>query len=494
MSKLLSEHSSSHKVSDFPDDGADLKKLGYKQELRRTLGLFSSFGVQFSMIAVGSTLFLALLLGLSVFGPAMIWAWIAGGVLQLILGAVIAQLVSAYPVAGGIYQVIGRLTGRKASAWQAGWMIAFAHIISLPQLAVGLVPYLAGWFGITLHGNLQVMLWSVGLMVLVTAINLLSVKIASHLNNIALVAELVGTALVIVALLTVHHPTHPLSYLTSSGGTVVHGSWIGPFLLALLLPGFMISSFDSAGNASEETVGASRTAPRGLMLANSTSVGIATVLIGLLLLGIQNLPAVMGSSEPMKVILDSTVGTTVTGVFTVLAMAALFGCMIVMQLTAARILFAQARDNQLPVARWFRKLNREGVPANATIVTGVLGIGFVFWSSAYAILAEMAGLAWALGYAAAAIAGVWALHTKRLPNSPWNCGRFTVPVFWIGALWETALCALFIWQDPLHIGLGMAAVIAVGMLVYACIPARPGAAAAPDGDKKVSPERSLESL
>jgi amino acid transporter len=473
MSDSVGTQSVDGAVTDRPDtEDADLRKLGYRQELRRTLGFFSSFGVQFSLIAVGSTLFLALPIGLSAFGPASIWSWIAGGVLQLILGVVIAQLVSAYPVAGGIYQIIGRLTGRRGAGWQAGWLIAFAHIISLPQLAVGLVPYIVGWFGITLRSRTDVILWSIGLLLVVTVINLLSVKIATLLNNVALVAELCGIALVIGALLVIHHPTHPVSFLTNSGGTVTHGNWISPFVLALLLPGFMIASFDSSGNASEETVDASRTAPRGLMLANSASVGVATVLIGLLVLAIRNLPAVMGSQEPMKLILDSSVGPTVTSVFTALAMVALFGCMIIMQLTAARILFAQARDNELPFAGWFRKLNREGVPANATIVTGVLGAAFVFWSSAYTVLAELAGLAWAVGYAAAAIAGVWALHTKRLPQSRWHCGRLTAPVFWIGALWETALCVLFVWQDPLHIGVGMSIVIGVGFAIYLLTRAR----------------------
>ena len=34
-----------------------LAKLGYKQELKRDLGLFSCFGVQFSSIAVTSSMF-----------------------------------------------------------------------------------------------------------------------------------------------------------------------------------------------------------------------------------------------------------------------------------------------------------------------------------------------------------------------------------------------------------------------------------------------------
>jgi hypothetical protein len=41
-----------------------LAKLGYKQELNRALGLFSSFGVQFSSIAVGSAMYTTVIVGI----------------------------------------------------------------------------------------------------------------------------------------------------------------------------------------------------------------------------------------------------------------------------------------------------------------------------------------------------------------------------------------------------------------------------------------------
>ena len=41
----------------LPTDEALLEKMGYKQELSRSLGFFSSFGIQFSSIAVASSTF-----------------------------------------------------------------------------------------------------------------------------------------------------------------------------------------------------------------------------------------------------------------------------------------------------------------------------------------------------------------------------------------------------------------------------------------------------
>src|SRR6266498_2521719 len=46
-------------------DEADLERFGYKQELRRTLGVFSSFAVAFSYISPSTGIFTLFFLGLT---------------------------------------------------------------------------------------------------------------------------------------------------------------------------------------------------------------------------------------------------------------------------------------------------------------------------------------------------------------------------------------------------------------------------------------------
>ena len=105
-------------------DAEYLAKLGYKQELNRALGLFSSFAVQFSAIAIGSAMFTTLIVGFGFFGPASFWSYIVGGGLQVFaVGLAVAQLVSAYPLSGGNYQITNRITHTPWLAWQTGWLI-----------------------------------------------------------------------------------------------------------------------------------------------------------------------------------------------------------------------------------------------------------------------------------------------------------------------------------------------------------------------------------
>jgi len=49
------------------NDESHLQKYGYKQELNRALGLFSSFGVQFTSISVGSVVFTTIVVGFGFF-------------------------------------------------------------------------------------------------------------------------------------------------------------------------------------------------------------------------------------------------------------------------------------------------------------------------------------------------------------------------------------------------------------------------------------------
>ncbi len=452
-------------------DVAYLERLGYKQELHRALGLFSSFGVQFSSISVGSGMLTTLIVGLAFFGPASIWAFTIGGGFQVLaVGLAVAELVSAYPLCGGVYPINNRITRKAWLGWQTGWWLVIAHTVSVTAVAVSMAPFVANWFGVTLSSSIATVPWVLGLIVLVTVINLLGVKVSAFMNNLGVIAEIAGVLIVVVALLALHHPTQPISILANTGGTVAHGQWLKPFLFAFILPAYMISSFDSSGNASEETHDAARQAPKGLFIANTSAWLFGIFFIALILLAIQNLPQVMQSAVPVKLILDNSIGAGITQVFQAIAIVALTACLAMLQLTGARVIWSQARDGQMPGASWLRKVNRRRIPVTATVVVCVASILFALWSSLLAVLAALTALAWALAYGVVVTTGFWALLKKRLPAHPWGYGRFSPIIFGVAILWSVVICAVLVWSDPKQVGLGMLVTIAVGFVLYALIP------------------------
>src|SRR5437667_10875704 len=100
-------------------DAHDLGLFGYKQELRRVLGVYSSFAVAFSYISPSTGIFTLFILGISLAGPAFFWSWPIVVIGQLIIGLNFAEVSSHFPVAGSVYQWTKYLSNR-ANAWFTG--------------------------------------------------------------------------------------------------------------------------------------------------------------------------------------------------------------------------------------------------------------------------------------------------------------------------------------------------------------------------------------
>ncbi len=470
----VSAHSPENPTSSAETHDADvayLEKLGYKQELDRSLGLFSAFGVQFTSIAIASGIFTTLIVGIGFFGPAAFWSFLVGGALQVFtVGLAVAMLVSAYPLAGGVYQITGRITRKPWLAWQTGWWLLIAHTVAVTACSVSIAPFIAGWFGVTFNNATESLPWTLGIIVLATFINIAGVKIAAVVNNIGVVAEVICVVGLIGVLLVVKHPTQPLSILSDSGGTATGGHWFVPFLFAMILPAYAISSFDATGNASEETKDAALKAPLASVLANLSSYIVGVVMIGLLMLAIQDVPAIMNSPLPVKDILDTAVGSAFANIFEAVAIVALFAAVVMLQLTGIRVLWSQARDGQLPAASWMRKVSKQRIPINATLTIFAISVVFALWSSLLSVLAAMTALAWALAYGVVVTVGLYALLKKKLPKTRWHYGVSSPLIFALAIVWSIVLCALLVYSDPIHVGVGMLAVIAAGAVIYLTIP------------------------
>ncbi|KAK1216458.1 polyamine transporter tpo5 [Marasmius sp. AFHP31] len=69
--------SKNEQVGVMENDEAELARMGYKQELKRELGLLQNFGVSFSIISVITGIPSLFATGLNTGGPAvMVWGWI----------------------------------------------------------------------------------------------------------------------------------------------------------------------------------------------------------------------------------------------------------------------------------------------------------------------------------------------------------------------------------------------------------------------------------
>ena len=138
-------------------DASDLERFGYKQELKRDLGTFSSFAVAFSYISPSTGIFTLFFLGMSALGGFLFWTWPVVAGMQLIVALNFAELSSHFPVAGSVYQWTKYLANR-GYAWITGWFYLFAGILTVASvcatLPIALLPMLNNMFGWNLNTEL----------------------------------------------------------------------------------------------------------------------------------------------------------------------------------------------------------------------------------------------------------------------------------------------------------------------------------------------------
>src|SRR5262250_2795714 len=125
---------SDHEQSDSRVDEQELGKLGYAQELFRSMGGFSNFAISFSIISILTGAVTLYGYGLEMGGPLeMSLGWPLATLLTLTVAASMAELCSAYPTAGAMYHWAADLGGPGA-----GWLVAWLNIFGLIAAQAGI--------------------------------------------------------------------------------------------------------------------------------------------------------------------------------------------------------------------------------------------------------------------------------------------------------------------------------------------------------------------
>src|ERR1035441_10707670 len=84
-------------------DSNELAGFGYKQELDRSLGSFSSFAAGFSYISILTGVFELFGFGFNNAGPAGWWSWLGGVAGQMAVALCFAGLARQFPLARGVF-------------------------------------------------------------------------------------------------------------------------------------------------------------------------------------------------------------------------------------------------------------------------------------------------------------------------------------------------------------------------------------------------------
>lgn len=447
-------------------DDADLTSLGYEPTLHRKLGRYASFAAGFSFVSILTTIFQLFAFGYSFGGPAFFWTWplVLGG--QLLVALNFAELAARYPLSGAVYQWARRVGGPTVG-WYAGWMMAFAQVITASAAAIALqvvLPQLWTGFQVvggdpalnTVSGASNAVVLGALLLVVTTVINCAGVKIMSHINSVGVTCELVGVVAVVLALFTAARRGPDVVGDTSA----LQGSELGvagAFLVSGLMAAYVMVGFNSAGELSEETRNPRRVAPRTILSALLISGLGGGLMILAALMAAPSLTDGRLAAEGLPYVLTAVLGTFWGKVLLVDVAIAVVVCTLAIQTAGSRLVYSMARDGQLPASRRLSAVHpTRGTPVWPSIVVGALAVVvlainvgnaalFTTLTSVCIVMIYLAYLLVTVPLLLNRLRGDWGRTGVAMPDGLFSLGRWGVPVNILAVLYGAAMVVNLSW-------------------------------------------------
>jgi amino acid transporter len=476
------------KESLIKQDIQRLHGLGYAQELFREMGGFSNFAISFTIISI-------LTGGVSTFGFGLLYggtlaasvAWPVVAVFVTLVGLAMAELASAYPTAGGLYYWASKLGG-PGWGWFTGWFNLIGQVGITASIDFGLavlfdswlavkVPALADAISVASTNPTYILRWNVltyaVILVIHCFMNVYGIRLVALLNDISVWWHIAGVVLVVGALLFfAPHHSNTFAFLfspsdsLSSVGISPQFAWYG-LLLGMLLAQYTLTGYDASAHVSEETVGAARRAPWGIVMSIVVSAIVGYVLMLGLAIAIPDSPpkgvdgsglhfiASQGTNAVQTILgyLNTPWGGDAGFVIFGLILVAQFFCGMSSVTANSRMIYAFSRDGAVPGHKLWHSLNRRRIPANAVWLAGagafILCTPALFGNTVafYALVS--------VGTVSIYIAYVLPTLTRLLTNDfqpgPWNLGRWSKPIGWIAVIWVAFISVLFLTPETFPI-------------------------------------------
>jgi amino acid transporter len=418
----------SDETSTSNDDSGDLQILGYKQELNRTMGSFASFAVAFSMISITNAVFFLFSIPFTTIGGIGIWIFVPVLIGVGLIALTYAHVGARIPLTGYAYQWNSRIINRQYG-FASGWTALLAFFAGTASIGTALAAVFAPiiWES---PSRAQLIAFAGVMVFIAAALNIISIRATSFVNNLGVSFEIVGSLvaalILLIGVLFFFKDTAGFSILFShdigqAQGAALSISGIGA---AALLPIYTLLGWEGAADLAEETVDPRKVTPKAMIRANWTSTVVAFVMIAIFAAAIPHGVADMlaQTENPLIYIFRSHFGDIAAGILEVIVFVAIFSCLLANMAVATRMTFSLARDNMLPGS-------------------SVLSIVNVCYYATYALT---------LG------AVLWAAPRGRIPHGlagGFTLGRWLRPVATIGMLFSLIVVANMVIPESGHTAL-----------------------------------------
>lgn len=431
------------------------------------------------MIAIGGAIGTGLFLGaggrLASGGPGLLLVYAICGLFAFFILRALGELVLHRPDSGSFVSYAREFYGEKL-AFVTGWMywMYWAMIGIVDVTAVALYMNFFGKY-VPVLGEVPQWVFALAALVIVVALNLLSVKVFGELEFwfalikvAALLAFLaIGIAFVVFGTPVGGH-TPGFALLADHGGLFPNG--LVPLVLVVQGVVFAYGAIELIGTAAGETPDPAKTMPRAV---NTIIVRIAVFYVGSVLLLSLLLPfdAYKAGESPFVTFFASIGVEGADAIMNLVVLTAALSSLNAGMYSTGRIARALAQRGAAP--RVALRMNRAGVPYGGILITGAValigvGLNLVMPAEAFEIGINLTsiGLLWAWGVIVVcqlrlqrmAAAGRMERPSFRMPGAPFTS------YLTLGFLALVAVLILIDWPTG-TITVGAAIVLIIPLLV-----------------------------
>lgn len=425
------------------------KNLGIAAALSTVVGMVIGGGVFFKPQAVYT---------LTGGAPGLgILAWIIAGIMTITAGLTAAEVSAAIPKTGGMMVYIEEIYGKKLG-FLTGWM---QTVLFFPATAAAIAVMFGQQAALLLNNSSLVMPMSIGVILLIGILNTFGSKTSGAIQTVSTVCKLIPLGLIIVFGFIKGSGDNPIMNPLVAEGIRPMGI-IGQLLVAIL---FAYDGWINVGALAGEMKNPGKDLPKAIIGGLSIVMAI-NVVINLAYLWVLPASELAQYASPASIVAEKIFGPVGGKLINVGILVSVFGCLNGYLLTGPRIPYTLANQKLLPAT--FGKLNKNGVPANATLFMVVLSVIYAL-SGQFNLLSDLSMFA------------IWAFYTltfigviKLRKTQPDLKRPYKVPFYPVIPI--ISICSgLFVVIDQLFlagmkssmISLGGVIVTLIGLPVYA---------------------------
>jgi amino acid transporter len=421
-------------------DDAHLRVLGYEEKFDRKIGQWSNFALGFLYLSPMVGVLSMFTQALTTAGPPSILWLVIAAFGQLLVAMVFGEIVSQFPIAGGLYQWARRLWNGPY-AWIMSWIYIAGIVVGCTTTAMFSADFVLALFNADSNISstpFEKLVIATVVVLSCLGLNSTGSKTLATIAKVGLAAEVAGIVVVGLYLL-IFARKNDFSVLFNTFGTGGDGDYLSAFMTAAIIGLVLYYGFEACGEVAEETPNPSRTIPRSMVL--TVVLGGTAALFSFIgyILAAPNLAAIVNGevANPITAILTATFGEVGTKIFLLVALTSFLACVMGQQAAGSRLIFSFARDDMFPGSAIFKKISSRRVPVNATILVAFLPIClFVLLYFLPDALFRVAAFQMLAGYFAFQMVVFASLRARAKgwkPGGQWSLGKWGWPVG-IGAL------------------------------------------------------------